>query len=246
MSFHYSDELSELMVRAVTRVNDNKGDPNIETATYGLFTPCEQEMRNSLVREGFPHIFFVSERNDERFLVGRYRIGWWAQGPDYKGRKKKARPDVYLAASEVRMLRNPIPLTEVAARFKDPEFSKGFRTFKFKSITEKRTHQLLTLINRYPDATDEFIAEIHRLERINMRYHKARYPSHPRIGGFSWDDASLILDQKPVNSVEFTPPALPIDRTGWWVCGVCGKAIQHVGGLKQCAACRSFGSFAPA
>jgi hypothetical protein len=54
LSFYYSEPLARYPIRHITRPADNKSDPNIETATYGLFSICERQMRGKLVREGRP------------------------------------------------------------------------------------------------------------------------------------------------------------------------------------------------
>jgi hypothetical protein len=40
LAYYYSNDESELPVRAVGKKWDNKSDPNIETKSYGMFSTC--------------------------------------------------------------------------------------------------------------------------------------------------------------------------------------------------------------
>ena len=59
-SYYLSDELARWPVRAITRIKDNKSDPNLETGTYGLFSTCQREMRSGIVHDPPRYIFFVT------------------------------------------------------------------------------------------------------------------------------------------------------------------------------------------
>src|SRR5437867_9824995 len=85
LSYYYSDQNSSIPVREVTRADDNKADPNLETMTYGLFTTCQRTMRAGIVARGVNDIFFCTRRNDMRVLTGFYRIGWFCKGPPIQG-----------------------------------------------------------------------------------------------------------------------------------------------------------------
>src|SRR5687768_8784003 len=79
VSVFYSDPLSRLPVRDVTRPGDNKSDPNLETGTFGLFSTCERSMRSGVRNRQVPWIFFVTSHGAaKRALVGLYAVGWWA------------------------------------------------------------------------------------------------------------------------------------------------------------------------
>ena len=54
LSIYIRDSLARYPVRDITRINDNKSDPHIETLTYGLFSTCEEKMRHGVVRDGRP------------------------------------------------------------------------------------------------------------------------------------------------------------------------------------------------
>src|SRR3954470_6457216 len=81
LSFYYSDDLSPLPVRWVTKPGDNKSDPNFETATYGLFSTCSPNMRSGVARKQIGTIFFFTRRNGRREVTGFYRVRYHAQGP---------------------------------------------------------------------------------------------------------------------------------------------------------------------
>src|SRR5882762_920103 len=76
--FYYSDDLSPLAVRAVTRERDNKTDPNIETGTYGLFSTCSKAMRKGVIKRRCGYVIFMTRRGGERVIVGYYQLGWFA------------------------------------------------------------------------------------------------------------------------------------------------------------------------
>src|SRR3989304_4379671 len=107
VSFYYSDDLSRLPVRWVTKPADNKSDPNLETLTYGLFSTCARSMRAAIVKRRCPHLFFVTARKKERVLTGYYRLRWYADGV-FGGIR-----DFCLAADGARFIEKAIPLPEV-------------------------------------------------------------------------------------------------------------------------------------
>ena len=105
LSVYRSDPLARYPIRHVTKKADNKSDPNIETGTYGLFSTCERPMRRKIVREGRPHLFFVtSHGRSSRALTGYYELGWFAESTG-----GAATGDYALAATKIRFI-EPIPL----------------------------------------------------------------------------------------------------------------------------------------
>src|SRR5262245_56992187 len=106
LTIYYSDEMSRLPVRWVTKPGDNKSDPNVETKTYGLFSTCSRQMRAGAVRDGAEYLFFACRRKEERVLAGYYRLGWYAETGFEDG-------DYCLAASQAHFVEHPIPLTVV-------------------------------------------------------------------------------------------------------------------------------------
>src|ERR1044071_3989814 len=85
LSIYYSDDLSPLPIRWVTKPGDHKSDPNLETLTYGLFSTCGPQMRAGVVSRNSEYLFFATARKGERVLTGYYHLGWYAQGV-YEGK----------------------------------------------------------------------------------------------------------------------------------------------------------------
>src|SRR3954471_24861893 len=81
LSFYYSDDISPLPVRWVTKPGDNKADPNLETGTYGLFSTCSLSMRSGVVKRKIGIIFFCTRTKAGRELTGFYEPRWFTQGP---------------------------------------------------------------------------------------------------------------------------------------------------------------------
>src|SRR5437868_15491701 len=94
LSVYYSDDLSPLAVRFVTKPGDNKSDPNLETLTYGLFSTCSPSMRAGVVQRQYSYIFFTTKRAAGRVLSGFYHIQWYV--PANSPRTN----DFYLAADQ--------------------------------------------------------------------------------------------------------------------------------------------------
>src|SRR4051812_11206383 len=70
LSYYYSEDEACVPVRAIMLPNNNKSDPNIETATYGLFSTCSQGTRAGIVERGTRYMFFVTQRGHGRMLTG--------------------------------------------------------------------------------------------------------------------------------------------------------------------------------
>ena len=120
MSIYYSDDLSRLPVRVITKPGDNKSDPNLETLTYGLFSTCSQSMRSGVVNRRSAYLFFATARKEGRVLTGYYHLRWFTDGVFDNAR------DYCLAADTARFIEKPIPLTEVDRRC-GTNVSKWFR-----------------------------------------------------------------------------------------------------------------------
>src|SRR6266568_2401005 len=83
LSVYYSDDMSPLAVRWITKPGDNKSDPNLETMTYGLFSTCSKAMRSGIVKRGAEYLFFATRRGGTRVLSGSSRNdspGTWRLG----------------------------------------------------------------------------------------------------------------------------------------------------------------------
>src|SRR4051794_34031736 len=80
-SYYYCDDFGAWPVRAITKIKDNKSDPNLETGTYGLFSTCEERMRAGIVTSRPGHVFFVTRpRKGPRQLTGYYELGHYTPG----------------------------------------------------------------------------------------------------------------------------------------------------------------------
>jgi hypothetical protein len=246
LSYFFSDSLSRLPVRAVTRFvgkrYDNKSDPNIETGTYGLFSTCERSMRVGVVTHHRPYLFFVTRVAGVRALAGYYRIGWWTSGPAIAAYKtgETQPPDMMLAATEGRFVIPAIDLAQVAAEADDPSLATWFRLFK--SLDPRQTERLLAVVNARPDRTADLIEEVHRLERLNLHHTGARYPGWGQKEGFDWVLARLWLEAVASAPVATAPPYVDKRAIKYWRCMQCGSRADNVAPLKRCPSCHAFGS----
>ena len=176
LTFVFSDNLSRLAVRDVTRPGDNKADPNLETLTYGLFSHCGAKARRGIVKHGCPYLFFMTTKDDCRCVTGYYEVGWYA----ILSAKQK---DYCVAAKEAWFIESPVPLIEVskACGRKMSDRSRGpFRL----SVTECKT--IRGLILKSPNVTLQYLQEIERLERFNLRCGGYRNISYEQEERFSW------------------------------------------------------------
>lgn len=233
VSFYYSDPLACVPIREVTRPGDNKSDPNLETKTFGLFSTCERQMRASVVQNGIPHVFFVTRRGGERVLTGYYEIAWYSesvlspQGADFA-----------LAASRVRFIEDPIPLSRLRGRLGE-RMRSHFRTFL--RVDARESARLISLIDQRDDATDLYLTEIERIERFNQ-FHTG-YRCWGRTRPFSWDDAPdfLTSDRSSVKARK----VLNSSPSGLWRCESCGAIHENKSLLKLCQACGKPGTLVP-
>jgi hypothetical protein len=235
LSFFYSDDLSAIPVRAVTKLGDNKSDPNIETGTYGLFSTCSQSMRASVVGRGFPYIFFVGRHRGERVIVGFYKVGWYAPGPVQKGR-----PDYALAARHVHFVNPPLRARDLPAALRKV-FSARWRTTK--AISAEATATLQALLIARENRTADYVAEVGRLERLHLFHGKFAYVSWQRPDGFSWDDAASYL--KPRSVTVSLPAPNNSTASNTWQCAACKATLQNKALLKRCPTCAELGTLQP-
>lgn len=233
LTFYYSDDLSPLPVRHVTKPGDNKADPNLETLTYGLFSTCGRGSRSAIVANKRPYLFFFTRRNDERVLTGYYEIGWYAEhsGP---------RRDFALAANSTHFVQNPIPLDLVDEKCATT-FSRPFRQTRL--MTSDKAARLRELLHNQSDATEDYVQESRRLERFNSSRGGYRHVGLKRTQPFTWTDACPILNssadggQKPKLSTE--------SPTGIWSCRKCGNQHANERLLRQCPECNAANSLEP-
>lgn len=228
LSVYLSSPFARLPIRDVTKLGDNKSDPNLETLTYGLFSTCEPIMRSSIAKHGIGEIFFLTRMaTGGRALVGRYELGWVVEVD---------RGDVALAATSARFI-EPIPVTKVTGKA-----GKAVQTRMraYLRIDDQVASQLRRLVEAAPDRTRDYLSEIDRLERMSHARTGFRYPSWDRKHPFSWADAepylANLLSQAAGGN---TSP------TGVWICTHCSSRIENRARLKICNVCRRRGTLVP-
>jgi len=235
LSIYLSDDLSALAVRAVTRPHDNKSDPNLETATYGLFSTCERQMRAGVVHSGRRYLFFVTSRRGRRVLTGHYRIAWYCDGV-----LSSSGVDYALAADRLRFIHPPVPLDELPDGLRE-HATRRFRAFL--RVGADQTQQLLRLLEDRPDRMGDYLTEIDRLERFN-RYHTG-FRCWQRTEPFSWQAARDYLRPDPSRQWSASETVSNQSPTGRWHCQACGQTIRNDALLKACPACNALGSLRP-
>jgi hypothetical protein len=230
-----SDELARLPVRAVTRVRDNKSDPNIETGTYGLFSTCEEKMRSGIVRNSPKYIFFVTKpRRSSRELTGFYELGWWAPG-SFHSRSR----DYALAARRIRLI-EPVRLDRLP-RALATVLAGRWRLNK--RLDAECTRALAEFVASRPDLTAAYLEELDRVERINLFHSGYRYPTWKREQPFSWTDARTYLT--PGAELAKGEAIANASPTGWWRCAHCEQASRNDRLLRACPDCHRQGTLRP-
>jgi hypothetical protein len=202
-------------------------------------------MRAGIVREGRPHMFFVTRRGAERVLAGYYEIGWSARAKPIPAAwtGKKFLDDFALAAIRVHFLAEPIPLSHVASRVGDPGVNGWFRLNK--KVEGATCRRILSLMGRLPDATPNFVSEIHRLERINHRFTGFRYVNWREESEFSWEKAVDFLADANTHLVLEAVGKLQGRKVDHWTCVKCGGMTFSKSPLRRCAQCKAVGTQIP-
>ena len=187
LSFYYSDPRSDIPVREISHKNDPKGDPNIETLTFGLFSVCDKPMRATIAKEGISLHFFCTNRSGSRVLSGYYEYGWYYELP-------RTKDDYMLKAKEARFVSPGFPLNELTPYLRGIQLNKRFRTFRY--IDSETANLLLLLLKDTPNAIDQYLSEIRRLEKASLKrdgyLYQGKYPN-----GFSWEVAWKPMKLKP-------------------------------------------------
>lgn len=235
LSYYYNDELARLPVRAVTKPQDNKADPNLETLSYGIFSTCQKGLRSAFVKQGRQHLFFITTLRGVRVLSGYYSVKWFAPisaaGPG----------DFALAADEAHFLERPLSLQEIDAACG----TRLNRKFRLNLLVEAEDCQrILSLMRQQPDARALYLQEIDRLERFNKSRGGFRYVGRQLNEPFSWNEAGPYLMQQAV-SCEDSDGVKPIKNSslsGWWNCDACGEDVLNKALLRACPACHAVGS----
>lgn len=232
LTIYYSDDMSRLPIRWVTKPGDNKSDPNIETLTYGLFSTCAPAMRRAIVNRRCKYLFFGTSRRGERVLSGYYQIRWSTHGP-------LGAADLCLAADAARFLKEPLPFREVDAKC-GTNISSWFRGMR--RLTEPQCRAMLKLVNSKPDATQAYLEEIDRLERFNLRYGGYRYVGWKQTEKFSWSYAGAYLKKWAAAGAAAIPNSSPSDI---WQCTSCKQNLKNKALLKRCPHCGAMGTLRP-
>jgi hypothetical protein len=233
---YYSDDLSRLPVRFVTKPGDNKSDPNLETCTFGLFSTCGRSMRSGIVARSFPHVFFLTRKNAGRVLAGYYHMRWYASGVFGAG------TDFCLAADEVRFLDPPIPVSELR-QVAGLDLAAPFRGTRL--LSPRQCSRLIRRVRSRPDHTRRYLEEIDRLERFHLRYGGFRYPGWKQVQKFSWALAGAQYLHKPSASL-LASGKRNNSTSGRWACAACSAQITNTSLLKRCPECGELASLNPA
>lgn len=236
VSYYYADELARLPIRAVTKIRDNKSDPNIETGTYGLFSTCQEKMRSGIVRNRPRYIFFVTKpRKRPRVLTGMYELGWWAPG-SFSNRTR----DFSLAACAVHFV-TPEPLGELPGEL-SALLDRPWRLDK--RISPEQAEQLASHLRSKSDRTADYLNEVERMEQVNMFHSGYRYPTWRRIDPWGWNEADRYLAAGPpvLGSSAKVANSSPSD---WWHCNACSEEFENQALLKACPGCGAIATLQP-
>lgn len=238
ISYYYSDDISPIPVRWVTKPGDNKSDPNLETSTYGLFSTCSPSMRRGVVKYGRPYIFFITNRNGVRVLTGYYHIKWYVEGAFSGGW------DFSIAADKVHFIDPPISLVEIDKKF-GSTLAKHFRTHK--GISHETCCKLRTLLGSYEDSTAFYLEEIDRLERFNLLHGEYRYIGWKQKDKFSWEYARTYLERFFQESSEQVIPQRVKNSNdeNQWFCSSCHRVLVNKSLLRRCPNCGELASLQP-
>ena len=231
LSVYLSEDLSGLPIRAITLPNDNKSDPNIETGTYGLFSTCERGMRAGIVNNKAQFIIFLSRRGKERVVAGYYRLAWKTEGILHATKR-----DYALAADYVHFVAEPIPVSHLP----EPVRAAAERKFRLsKRLNAVETQAIVAALDSRPNALEDYLSEIDRIERFQTYHSGYRYVSWQQKEPFGWDLARQYL-------VEPNVPGTGINQspTGFWQCtnSECGKFISNWSLLRRCPFCSAMGT----
>ncbi len=235
-SYYYCDDFGAWPVRAITKLKDNKSDPNLETGTYGLFSTCEEKMRSGIVQSRPRYMFFVTRpRKGPRQLTGYYELGFYTPGA-LRARTR----DFALAAISIRFI-EPIALGALPA---DLAVVLTGRWRLNKRLGPEDAAALRAVVDARPDRTRDYLAEIDRLERINQYHSGFRYPTWRRPDPFTWNDAERYLREAHLDPD--APTLTNRSPSGWWGCVACERRIENAALLKACPHCHRLDTLRPA
>ena len=231
LSVYLSEDLSGLPIRAITLPNDNKSDPNFETGTYGLFSTCERGMRAGIVNNKAHFIIFLSKRGEERVVAGYYRLAWKTERIWHATKR-----DYALAADYVHFVAEPIPVSHL------PELVKAAAERKFrlsKRLNPVETQTIIAALDSRPNALEDYLSEIDRVERFQAFHSGYRYVSWKQVDPFSWEMArQYLLESSIQEEVRNQSPS------GFWQCtnSDCEKFVNNKSLLRRCPNCNAMGT----
>jgi len=182
ITFYHCDPKSLVIpIRDISNRNDAKHDPNLETLTYGLFSHCFKKERKGIVEKGITTQFFSTTRaNNTRVLTGYYHPTWYCRINN---------DDYAIAAESARFVSPGYALSDLLSFFEGYPIDQFFY---WKYIREKKViERLKLLINSAPDATTQYVAEIHRFEDLSLKQYGRMYSD--RLEGFSWKYAGELM-----------------------------------------------------
>jgi hypothetical protein len=234
LSVYYSDDISPLPVRFVTKPGDNKSDPNLETLTYGLFSTCSPSMRAGIVKRNCSYIFFTTHRKAGRVLTGFYHVRW------YSSANSPRKNDFYLAADAGYFVAEAPLLSEVDRKC-GTKLNRRFRSTLL--LNAKECSSLRKYLESFPNALANYRNEIDRLERFSLIHTGFRYPSWKRKAKFDWVSAEEHLNS-PKGHV--STPIVNASPSGQWKCTKCPNLIKNKALLRQCPHCGALGTLMPA
>ena len=231
LSVYLCEDLSKLPIRAITKPNDNKSDPNIETGTYGLFSTCERGMRAGIVKNKAQFIVFLCRKGEERVVAGYYRLAWKTEGIWHATKR-----DYALAAADVHFVAEPIRVSDLP----EPGKSAAERRFRLsKRLNVVETQAIVAALQSRPNALEDYLSEIDRVERFQAFHSGYRYVSWKQEGPFSWEMARQYLVAS--NTQGEVPNQSP---SGFWQCTDpdCGQFVNNKSLLRSCPFCNAMGT----
>lgn len=197
LSCYYSNKKANLPIRDVCKRWDQKSDPNIETMTYGLFSTCMPPGRKNIVERGDSYLFFLTSWKNGRVITGYYELGHYIDTgiPARNSKRPWKFPDYALKAKRVHFVREGIKLEKLPGRTFSPVGKSvksdgslsGFGPRGYVKLNEEQTLSIRDALDKKPDITHEYIAEIRRLEKINEELTTYKYPIWRMKEGFSED-----------------------------------------------------------
>ena len=231
LSVYLSEDLSKLPIRAIAKPYDNKSDPNIETGTYGLFSTCERGMRAGIVKNKAQFIVFLCKRGKERVVAGYYHLAWKTEGIWHATNRDSA-----LAADCVYFVAEPIRVSDLP----EPGKSAAERKFRLsKRVNAVETQAIVAALESRPNALEDYLSEIDRVERFQAYHSGYRYVSWQQEEPFGWEIARQYLVES--NAQGAGPNQSP---TGFWRCTNpdCGQFINNWSLLRRCPFCNAMGT----